>query len=575
MRRLSVTLLVLGFATPAKAAWPTTTTVDVPVANVDDSQAPSVVADSTGGAYVIFSHSDSTSSKSLRGEHFDPSGDRLWSTATDAGGYVGRDLLGMPIGTGVAGFSQAVSDTLGGFIVGYTPGENGGPYTLSVQRFNDTPTASWTPTGTFGGVQLLANPDYYSSFWMIADGAGGALLNEIGATSGGVVGQRVNGSGALEYGTGYVFTGSQYPGPFYPTLFVSNDGQGGMYFIYPPSGSESVDPVINYLTPTGSLNFTVPSVAPANTSFEQWSISGLPTGAGVWATWYQYNSPSSSDLLLQRFTSTGASGLDGGADNGVVAASVTTESPSPQLISDGAGGVVEVWFDVTSGVNVIYAQRFGADGTPKWGTSPVLIPSAATTPVPTSGYLSCFRVVPTHDQNVAIFWVGTPNGIFAQKIDMASGATQWGTVPGGIQVSAATSPAWVDATFATDDSAYVAYQLGNDVFVKHVEPDGTLGPTPAVSDAGPSEEGGALDGGADTGTMDTGTSSADAQVGEDSGGHGPMGSDGSAQGDGGVTTGKSSGCSCRIQGVASTNVPWRPVGLGLVVLVLGRRRRRR
>jgi hypothetical protein len=201
MRRLSVTLLVLGFATPAKAAWPTTTTADVPVANVDDSQAPSVVADSTGGAYVIFSHSDSTSSKSVRGEHFDAAGDRLWSTASDAGGYVGKDLLGIPIGTGNSGFSQAVSDTAGGFIVGYTPGENGGPYTTSVQRFNDTPTAIWTPTAAFGGVQLSASPDYYSSFWLIADGTGGVLLNAIGAAGTGVVAQRLNGSGAEEYGT--------------------------------------------------------------------------------------------------------------------------------------------------------------------------------------------------------------------------------------------------------------------------------------------------------------------------------------------------------------------------------------
>jgi hypothetical protein len=300
------------------------------------------------------------------------------------------------------------------------------------------------------------------------------------------------------------------------------------------------------LTPTGSLSFTVPSVAPANTSFEQWSISGLPTGTGVWATWYQYNSPSSSDLLLQRFTGAGASGLDGGADNGVVAASLTTTTPSPQLISDGAGGVVEVWFDAPSGVNSIYAQRFGANGAPKWGTNPVLISSAGTTPVTPDGYLGDFRVVATPDQNVAIFWVGTPNGIFAQKIDMASGAIQWGTFARGIQVSAATSVSWIDATFASDDSAYVAYQLGNDVFVKHVEPGGTLGTTPVSVDAGPSGEGGAYDGGADaeagtaedggtdtgaggadsaadtsTAGEDSGTSSADAHVGEDSGGARP------------------------------------------------------
>jgi hypothetical protein len=603
-----LTLPVVTFAVPAQAAWPTTTTVDVPVATVDSSQVPSVVADSAGGAYVIFSHSDSTASKTLRGEHFDAQGNRLWSTATDASGYVGKDLLGLPIGTGQFGFAQAVSDTAGGVIAGYTPGLNGGPYTLSVQRFDSAATASWAPTGTFGGVQLLATPYYYNGFWMIQDGAGGALLDEIGATSGGVVGQRVNGSGALQYGAGYVFTGSQYPGPFYPTIFVSNDGQGGMYFIFADNGSATTDPLIDYLTPTGAVSFTVPSVAPANTSFEQWTISGLPSGAGAWASWYQYNPSGPGAVLLQRFTSTGTSGLDGGADNGIRAGTVTTETPSPQLISDGTGGVVDVWFDVTAGVSVIYAQRFGADGTPKWGASPVLVSGAATTPATPSGYLSSFRVVPTDDANVAIFWVGTPNGIFAEKLDMASGTKKWGPLSGGIQVTAAASPAWVDATFASDDSAYVAFQLGNDIYIKHVEPNGSLGTTPTGTDGGVGHDGGVHDGGVGDGGVhdggvgveasvthdagvdatqaaDTGVGHADAQVLADSGhdakapsrdgGEVRTGSDGSVSPDAGGAVGTSSGCGCRIQGAVRTNSASRAGLLGLVALVVGRRRWRR
>jgi hypothetical protein len=70
----------------------------------------------------------------LRGEHFDAHGTRLWSAATDAGGYVGKDLLGMSIGADPdAEQAQAFSDTAGGFITVYAPGPNRGPFSLRAQ----------------------------------------------------------------------------------------------------------------------------------------------------------------------------------------------------------------------------------------------------------------------------------------------------------------------------------------------------------------------------------------------------------------------------------------------------------
>jgi uncharacterized protein (TIGR03382 family) len=508
MKKLGL-VVVVAFAALARADWPSDAGEDVPVANVDHAGVPNLVNDGQSGVFVIFVHYDG-GAETLRAEHFNALGDRLWAPTMVDGGYVGQDLLGLSLGAVNQGQALAVTDDDGGFVAAYATGV--GPYTLSVQRFDGNGTPLWAPTGTFGGVQLLANPLVYDRFSLAPDRLNGALVTL--ETSNDVTGQRIDSTGAQTYGTGFSFVGGQLPGPFYSSQFLSPDGLGGMYFIWPTSGSESISPSLDHVSPTGSLLFSVPSVAPQLSNFEDWSIFGLSAGAGVWASWYQPGA--SGAVYLQLFLADGGAAFtDAGPADGLLVAPSSAFNANPTLVGDGQGGSVVAWLDTTtSSVNVLYAQRYSADGSTPWG-SPVLVSSASTTPNLSQGYLRTFRLVPTTDGNVALVWSATPSGLYAEKIDMANGAKLWGPLSGGILVSTVTSPQWTDVIFAEDDSSYIAYQDSQTrIYLKHVRSDGTLGPA-----SGPTVDAGidaGIDAGADAGD-DAGVPDAGPDAGADAG----------------------------------------------------------
>jgi len=200
--------LTVVLSSTAYAAWPTDAGDDVPVSNLNVSEYPSVVNDGLHGVFVVFTHSDSVQAKTVRAEHFNDQGDRLWTTPDADGGVIGKDILGLSIGTGYYGKALAVADNDGGFIAGYTPGASGGPYTISLQRFDKDGNPEWAPTGTQGGVQLLASPVSYDYFWMISDQQGGALVT-FQAAAGDIFGQRLQADGTQTFGTGFRFAGGQ------------------------------------------------------------------------------------------------------------------------------------------------------------------------------------------------------------------------------------------------------------------------------------------------------------------------------------------------------------------------------
>jgi uncharacterized protein (TIGR03382 family) len=545
-------LLLVAPAALARADWPADASVDVPVANVDTSEFPSAVADGLGGVYVIFSHADSASSVTLRAEHFSASGDRLWSVATPDGGFVGLDLLGLSLGTGNGGKAMAVTDLAGGFVVAYTSGGTSGPWTIDFQRFNADAGPEWSATGAFGGVELLASLDYYSSFYIVPDSLGGALT--VYDVSSGFVGQRVDATGAADYGaSGFLFSDSQYPGPFYPTNFISPDGQGGMYFIWPNSGSEASDPLITYLTPTGAVGFQVDGAIPATAPFEQWSIAGRADGGGAWATWWGTQG-SGDAVYLQQFLTDAGTAFDAGSLPGLVLATGPNNAlQGPALLDDGNGGVVAVWYGAPTGTGALYAQRFGPNATPLWGANPIAISGGASVPADPDSYLSTFRLLAAPSGNPTIVWVGTPSGLFAQQLDLATGALLWGPLTGGLEVSTLYDPAYIDVAFGSDGSTYVAFQSPtNDVYVKRIEPDGTLGGSSpdagmdAGIDAGSTEDAGTTpDAGMDAGsTEDAGTTpdaGMDAGATEDAGPTPDAGMDAGTTPDAGMDAGSDAG----------------------------------
>jgi uncharacterized protein (TIGR03382 family) len=359
-----------------------------------------------------------------------------------------------------------------------------------------------------------------------------------------------------------------------------------MYFIWPNSGSAASDPVLSYLTPTGNLGFQVNSVAPLGSEFEAWGIAGLGDGGGAWASWWGNVGLAGSNIVVQQFLPDAGTVFDGGTQNGIQLAALPTtgDNPGVTLLGDGTGGVTAVWYAVAGGTGALYAQRLATDGGTLWGANPVLVSSAASTPQADDSYLLNFRLIAAPNGDPTVVWSGVSGGIYAEKIDLASGSKLWGSLSGGIKVSAVYQPAYMDVAYGTDDSAYVTYQdsLAH-IYVKRIEPDGTLGgevpdagPLPdagvdagidagfdagvdagidagvdAGLDAGPEidagPDAGTVDAGPDAGTVDAGHVDAGLDAGEpvdagqtpDAGNPTP-----DAGADGGTTVAAKSGCSC-------------------------------
>jgi len=108
--------------------------------------------------------------------------------------------------------------------------------------------------------------------------------------------------------------------------------------------------------------------------------------------------------------------------NGVAVCTVGQNQYNPRLTSDGAGGVILVWYDNRPGTYAdIYAQRLDASGTPQW--------AAQGTPVCTAAYQQTYGVALADGSGGAfIAWndyrSGSEFDIYAQRLN-ASGAPLW------------------------------------------------------------------------------------------------------------------------------------------------------
>jgi hypothetical protein len=179
----------------------------------------------------------------------------------------------------------------------------------------------------------------------------------------------------------------------------------------------------------------------------QWQLGGLPVctevgnqnghaivsdgGSGVIIVWVDARyGISDTDIYAQRVSADGAAQWSAG---GVFVCGAQGNQVAPQVVSDGAGGVIVTWKDRRAGDDDIYAQRVNASGNPLWTANGVALCAL--------GYEEGDPVIVSDGAGGAIVaWPDRRYGpadidIFAQRVN-AAGATQW-TV-NGISVCAAT-----------------------------------------------------------------------------------------------------------------------------------------
>ena len=150
------------------------------------------------------------------------------------------------------------------------------------------------------------------------------------------------------------------------------------------------------------------------------------------------------------------------------------DQTSPRIIPDGSGGAVITWQDERAGNSDIYAQRLGmAAGTSQWISDGVVVNTAAMDQISP-------RIIPDGEGDVIVSWEDLRNGadydIYAQKIDMASGALLWRS--GGASVSVRAGDQ-TDHLIVSNDSGgaiitWVDNRNGNeDIYAQEIRSDGT------------------------------------------------------------------------------------------------------
>jgi hypothetical protein len=212
---------------------------------------------------------------------------------------------------------------------------------------------------------------------------------------------------------------------------------------------------------SGAPQWAVNGVA-AKTNMTNNNLKAAPDGSGgilitgmVWPP-----GPGNASVFAQRLAA--ASGTPQWSAQGVELCSTVNNPKYPQIAPDGSGGAVVAWHDDRSGDYNIYAQKSDAsNGAPQWTANGEAVST-------TSGDQEYPMIIPDGAGGVIITWQDSRNGdydIFAQRIDLATGTPQWAVdgvavcATGGDQVSPMIVPdgsggaviTWQDGRNADDD----------------------------------------------------------------------------------------------------------------------------
>jgi exopolysaccharide biosynthesis protein len=158
----------------------------------------------------------------------------------------------------------------------------------------------------------------------------------------------------------------------------------------------------------------------------------------------------------------------------------------PQLISDGAGGVIIAWFDLRNDpIDGIYAQRVDADGNALWTTDGVPVSTVA-------GDIQQIRLISDGAGGAIITWMDSRNDppgddyifgdIYAQRVD-ANGNVLW--TADGVPISMANGdqrdPQLISdgaggaiITWTDDRDASPPGFLNHDVYAQRIDADGNV-----------------------------------------------------------------------------------------------------
>ncbi len=283
--------------------------------------------------------------------------------------------------------------------------------------------------------------------------------------------QRVNSTGGIHWNTPvllFTYDPTRYPDQTNTPLAICPDEAGGAIAVWSDIYSPSSHRILaQRIHPNGSKLWANPYVTVKDTAINSLDVSGpqiVSDGAGgVIITWEDRRVPN-SDIYIQHLDSGGTPQLTTG---GLAICSFAQDQKNPMICSDLAGGAIVAWMDFRSTTNFdIYAQHVPSSGIPQWTTNGL--------PICTAMSVVAIHMCSDGSGGAIITWEAGGN-ICAQRV--ASGAVQWtGGLCGPIVCDAPSLQAGAQIASDGAHGCYITWQdlrSGDyDIFVQRLNSTG-------------------------------------------------------------------------------------------------------
>jgi hypothetical protein len=366
-------------------------------------EAPSIVADGSGGAFVFWLEEPSKYGDGIYIQHVDATGSPLW-------GEKGR-LLASEYDV-YSGVPLAVSDGVGGAIVTWGDGDG-----ICAQRLDSEGDSVWGNEKVF----VWAKPagGWQGLIGMTMDGSGGAiLLRETSSET--VYAQRVSAEGVtLWEGSGTNIGRIQYA---YMGMPIVSDGDGGAVIVWEDDSGEGNTLYAQRINSDGELLWAEGGVSVTSSVGERESPRLIGDGTGnfiiVW-TDISVTEGWDKNVYAQKLD---ADGNRLWGERGILIYDNPQDQSDPQLAADGSGGCVVAWRDSRKDSSSgLFAQRVSPSGELLWQEGGVLASNIPQdSPILNLGLI---YIIGNGDGDSTVIWVHDGQ-VYAQKLD-SNGQRLW------------------------------------------------------------------------------------------------------------------------------------------------------
>ncbi len=342
---------------------------------------------------------------------------------------------------------------------------------LLILLFNISLAAQWSNDPTVNNpICVLDHTQLYPA--IASDGSGGAIIAWQDKRNGSdydIYAQRIDASGNIKWTLNGIPVCNAARDQVEPE--VVSDGSGGAIITWTDErDSGNYDIYAQKVDSTGKVKWTANGATICKGAAGDENITSDGKGGAI-ITWRDLRSGTTGDIYAQRID---AGGNVRWTANGAAICLAQRDQVNPQLVSDGNGGAIILWYDTRSGNGYeVYTQKVDSSGNTKWQTNGIDLGFAAH-------YQTDPTIISDGKGGAIATWYNGSNSvvnIYAQRID-ASGNKMW--TSGGVQLNV-TAFDNEEPTIAGDGSggAYIVWQEQSpngdwDIYAQQIDSTGDI-----------------------------------------------------------------------------------------------------